>query len=195
MISIFVALDRSGSMNGSSWINAINTLNEYINGLKAEKVEGKVSITAFDSFDHKTRLVPLAHNQSIAYFENIHHTVISPAGLTPLYDAAAHVMDQALEENPEKAVVVILTDGAENCSTEYTQKSIKTKVELIQSKGWEVLFLGANFDVSEYARDAGMDSTKFCNFNLNDFNSRTTLQTKLSTNTVAYATTGRAIEL
>lgn len=190
MISVFVALDRSGSMSGSSWINAINTLNEYINGLKAEKVEGQVSIVAFD---HKTRLVPLAHKRSIAYFENIDHTVLIPAGLTPLYDASAYVMDQALEENPEKAVVVILTDGAENCSTEYTQN--KTKVELIQSKGWEVLFLGANFDVSEYAKGSGMDATKFYNFDLNDFNSRTVLRGKLSETTLAYAFNGAAIKL
>lgn len=74
-----------------------------------------------------------------------------------------------MDQNPEKAVVVI---GAENCSTEYTQKSIKTKVELIKSKGWEVLFLSTL-------------RVRAQSFDLNDF--------KVSMNTVA--TTGKAIEL
>ena len=41
MLSVFVALDRSGSMSGPAWSNAIDSLNEYIGGLQNEKIEGE----------------------------------------------------------------------------------------------------------------------------------------------------------
>ncbi len=47
-LSVYVALDRSGSMSGERWTHAIDSINEYINGLKKEKIEGTVSIVAFD---------------------------------------------------------------------------------------------------------------------------------------------------
>lgn len=195
MVSVFVALDRSGSMQGPSWTNAIDSLNEYVKGLQSEKIEGDITIIAFDAADSKTRLVPLAENKSIAYFDSLKPDVISPAGMTPLYDAAANVMDRALERNAERTVVVILTDGHENASREYTQAKIKSKVEMLTAKKWEVLFLGANFDVARYTHSAGLDMTKMRNFDLNNDAQRWATTQTLATGTAAYATTGAAMNV
>jgi hypothetical protein len=195
MVSVFVALDRSGSMQGPSWTNAIDSLNEYVKGLQSEKIEGDITIIAFDAGDSKVRLVPLAENKSIAYFDSLKPDVISPAGMTPLYDAAANVMDRALERNAERTVVVILTDGHENASREYTQAKIKSKVKMLTAKKWEVLFLGANFDVAQYTHNAGLDMTKMRNFDLNDQVQRAAMYGNLATSTVAYATTGAAMNV
>lgn len=198
-LSVFVALDRSGSMQGESWTNAIESLNEYVKNLQKEKIEGDVTIIAFDSHSsvngNTVRLVPLAENQSIAYFEPLHHTVIAPAGMTPLFDAAANVMDRALERNSERTVVVILTDGHENSSKEYTQAKIKDKVKVLEDKKWEVIFLGANFDVASYTQASGLTTTKMRNFDLNNTMQRTAMYTDLSSSTVAYAKTGAAMNL
>lgn len=198
-LSVFVALDRSGSMSGEPWMNAIESLNEYVKNLQKEKIEGDVTIVAFDSNDSVTgrtvRLVPLAEKQSIAYFEPLKQDVIQPSGMTPLFDAAANVMDRALERNNERTVVVILTDGQENSSKEYTQAKIKDKVKTLEAKKWEVIFLGANFDVTTYTQGSGLASTKMRNFDINNQLQRAAMYTDLSTSTVAYAKTGAAMNM
>jgi uncharacterized protein YegL len=196
MLSVFVALDRSGSMSGPSWNNAIDSLNEYVGGLQNEKIEGDITIIAFDSASNmEVRLTPIVENKSIAYFDALKPDVLTPSGMTPLYDAAANVMDRALERNNDRTVVVILTDGAENASKEYTQAKIKSKVAQLQAKKWEVIFLGANFDVAEYTKSAGLDMTKMRTFDMNNAAQRTMMYQDLTASTTAYAMTGAAINL
>jgi uncharacterized protein YegL len=198
-LSVFVALDRSGSMQGEPWTNAIESLNEYVKNLQKEKIEGDITVVAFDSTStpsgDKTRLEAILENKSIAYFEPISANVLSPAGMTPLFDAAANVMDRAIERNSERTVVVILTDGHENASKEYTQAKIKDKVKLLEDKKWEVIFLGANFDVATYTQGSGLASTKMRNFDLNNTIQRTAMYTDLAKSTVAYATVGAAMNM
>lgn len=198
-LSVFVALDRSGSMSGERWTTAIESLNEYVKNLQKEKIEGEVSITAFDTYHGvggaTVRLEDIVKNQSIAYFEPLHPSVLQPGGGTPLYDAAGIVMDRALERNNDRTVVVILTDGEENQSKEYTQAKIKDKVKQLQDKNWEVIFLGANFDVAHYTASSGLSAGKFRNVDMSNQVMRTAMYTDLSTSTVAYAKTGAAIDL
>ena len=198
-LSVFVALDRSGSMAGERWTTAIESLNTYIKNLQNEKIEGEVSITAFDTFHGTsgavTRLEDIVKSQSIAYFEPLQADVIRPGGGTPLYDAAGIVMERALERNSDRTVVVILTDGEENQSKEYTQTKIKDKVKQLQDKKWEVIFLGANFDVATYTQNAGLSAGKFRNVDMTNLVARNAMQADLSTSTVAYAKSGAAIDL
>ena len=193
-LSVYVALDRSGSMAGERWTHAIDSINEYINGLKKEKIEGTVSIVAFD-YGQSMRLVDLVTDQSIAYFEPLSKECAQPSGMTPLFDAAANVMNRAMENNAERTVVVIMTDGEENSSKEYNQASIKAKVTDLTLRKWEVLFLGANFDVSQYTAGSGLASTKMRNVDFSNVYARTAMQADLTSSTVAYATAGQAINL
>jgi len=199
-LSVFVALDRSGSMGGEKWTNAIDSLNEYVKGLQKEEISGDITILAFDSDgmyggDVKVRLTPLAESADIAYFKRIEPDALFPAGGTPLYDAAGHIMNLALEKNSKRTVVVILTDGHENASKEYTQEKIKEKVKALEEKKWEVIFLGANFDVTTYTQASGLNSTKMRNFDLNNQMQRTAMYADLTASTAAYATTGAAMNL
>lgn len=194
-LSVYVALDRSGSMSGERWTHAIDSINEYINGLKKEKIEGTVNVTAFDTNGNSVRLEELVENQSIAYYEPLAHDVVSPSGMTPLFDAAANVMDRALENNADRTIVVIMTDGEENSSKEYNQGKIKGKVKTLQDKNWEVIFLGANFDVTQYTSGSGLASTKMRNVNMMDAQAVNLMYTDLSTNTIAYARTGAAMDM
>ena len=194
-LSVYVALDRSGSMGGERWTHAIDSINEYINGLKKEKIEGTVNVTAFDTNGNSVRLQDLTENQSIAYYEPLAHDVVSPSGMTPLFDAAANVMDRALENNADRTIVVIMTDGEENSSKEYNQAKIKDKVKLLEAKKWEVVFLGANFDVSQYTAGSGLAATKMRNVDFSNQFQRTAMQADLTKSTVAYAQAGQAINL
>jgi hypothetical protein len=115
--------------------------------------------------------------------------------MTPLFDAAANVMDRALENDADRTIVVIMTDGEENSSKEYNQIKIKDKVKLLEAKKWEVVFLGANFDVSRYTADSGLAMTKMRNVDLSNQKQRTAMQADLTSSTVAYAKVGQAINL
>lgn len=194
MVSVFMALDRSCSMSGERWSSSIEAINEYIKGLQNEKIEGTVSITAFDSLAGKQRLTNIT-KCSIPYFEPLKPSVLEPSGMTPLYDAVAHVMDLANQQKSERTIIVILTDGHENASVEYTREKIKTRVEQCQSKGWEVLFLGANFDVSTYTQEAGLNATKFRNVDVTNLQARTLLSSDLATATANYAKFGAEVIL
>lgn len=193
-LSVYVALDRSGSMSGERWTHAIDSINEYIEGLKKEKIEGTVSVVAFD-YGQSMRLIDLVTDQSIAYYEPLAHDCTTPSGMTPLFDAAANVMDRAIENNAERTVVVIMTDGEENQSKEYTQAKIKEKVKKLTDLKWEVLFLGANFDVTSYTAGSGLASTKMRNVDFSDQMQRTAMYTDLTKMSASYAKTGAAIDL
>lgn len=193
-LSVYVALDRSGSMSGERWTHAVDSINEYIAGLKKEKIEGTVNVVAFD-YGQSMRLIDLVVDQSIAYYEPLAHDCTQPSGMTPLFDAAANVMDRAIENNAERTIVVIMTDGEENSSKEYTQAKIKDKVKVLEGKKWEVIFLGANFDVSHYTAGSGLASSKMRNVDMSNLNQRVAMYSDLATSTVAYAKTGQAIDL
>lgn len=190
-MQVYFALDRSGSMRGTKWTNAIESINDYVSNLQKEQVEGEITLIAFGS----ARLIPVLENKSIAYFKPLSPTVLSPSGMTPLYDACANVMQRALDSNAERAIVVILTDGLENASREFTQESIKAKVTEVTNKGYEVLFLGANFDVATYTKGAGLEMTKMYNFDLTSQNATAFMSHTLSASSVAYARSGQAINL
>jgi hypothetical protein len=195
-LALYIALDRSGSMI-SRWDEAIETINEYVNGLKKEKIEGKVTLVAFDAnHENKVDLQVMVDNKSIAYFDPINSKGdIQPRGTTPLYDAAANVMNRALENGSKRTIVAIMTDGHENASKEYTQSSIRAKVDALTNRGCEVIFLGANFDVTSYTQSSGLATTKMRNFDLKDQNARQMMYTDLASSTVAYAKTGANINL
>lgn len=193
-LSVYIALDRSGSMGGERWTHAIDSINEYIGGLKKEKIEGTISIVAFD-YGQSMRLVDLVTDQSIAYYEPLPHDCTSPSGMTPLFDAAANVMDRALENNAERTVVVIMTDGEENSSKEYTQAKIKDKVKLLEKLKWEVIFLGANFDVSHYTHGSGLAMTKMRNVDMSNQNARVAMYSDLTASTASYAKSGQAMDM
>ena len=84
---------------------------------------------------------------------------VMPRGGTALYDAIARATTEtgnrlsAMPENerPGKVILLIITDGMENCSTDYRgeggRKRVKAMIEHQREKyAWEVVFLGANMD-------------------------------------------------
>jgi Mg-chelatase subunit ChlD len=74
-----------------------------------------------------------------------------PGGMTALNDAIGFVIDtvekrhSTLKTKPN-TMLVILTDGQENSSAEYTLEQIKNQIEKVKKDGWEVLYIGASVD-------------------------------------------------
>jgi len=145
---IAVILDRSGSM--VSVVDAtISGFNEFVHSQKLEPGQANLKLVQFDDqyeevFDKPLSEVPL-----------LDHETFVPSGWTALHDAIGRtikVLDNELTrmpeaERPAKVLMLILTDGEENRSTEFTREQIADMVKEQQEKSsWNFVFLGANQD-------------------------------------------------
>lgn len=141
-----IIADRSGSMT---------PIQKDMNGglqelLKTQsELPGKllIDITTFDGF--------VEHIAENASYEDISFPIIYPRGSTALLDAVGKTVNSLgerfskmeEEERPGKVIVVIVTDGAENSSREYSNRQVRELVERQQNEyNWEFVFLGANID-------------------------------------------------
>ena len=152
-------LDRSGSMAGLVE-DTIGGFNSMIEKQKNEEGECLVSVVLFDN-DSEV----LFDRVPVKDIPELTRRQYSPRGCTALMDAiggAIHhignVHKYAREEDvPEKTVFVITTDGMENASRMYGADRVRAMIRHEQDKyGWEFLFLGANIDAVETARQYGL---------------------------------------
>ena len=144
----YILLDRSGSMQ-SLWVEALSSVNAYAKELANKKdgptVDSHITLAVFDEqaglqFDVLRRKQPALH------WETVTDADASPRGMTPLLDSLIRIIALADADKPDKAVIVVMTDGQENASKEVTRDGVKAALERVKAKGWEVVFLGANFD-------------------------------------------------
>ena len=158
LIELVFILDRSGSMSGmeSDTIGGFNSLLE-----KQKKVDGEAIVTTV-LFDDRYELL---HDRiGIKVINKIGENEYFVRGSTALLDAIGRTItkiENALnhtseDERAEKVFVVIITDGYENASREFTYPMIKELIESKKGKNWEFIFLGANIDVAEESMRIGI---------------------------------------
>lgn len=142
----YILLDRSGSMAGL-WNEAIGSINAYVKGLPAK---AKVTADLFDTGTYgQSDTYVRVRDTTVNNWQNIGTTEYSPRGGTPLNDAAGRLLTEVLASKDKKAVVIIMTDGYENASKEFTLPQVKELIKKVEARGFEVIFLGANFDNAE----------------------------------------------
>ena len=156
-------LDRSGSMHGLEK-DTIGGFNSVLERNKA--LPGDANITTI-LFDH--RFTILHDRQPIRSVAPITERDYSPAGMTALLDAvgqAIRKIDNVMAHTAEdyragKVQFVIITDGLENASKEYSAQRVKQMIRDRQDKdGWDFLFLGANMDAIAVAEDMGIQADR-----------------------------------
>ena len=60
---------------------------------------------------------------------------------------------------------MIITDGEENASREYSAQEVKERIQRQKNRyGWEFLFLGANIDAVETAARFGIDPRRAADY-------------------------------
>ncbi len=160
LTEIVFIVDRSYSMEKIRK-DMIGGFNSFIKEQKQVPNECKVSFYQFD--DHVPTVEKVYEQVAIANVTNLTHETFVPRGNTPLYDAVATVirtvggrLDKTEEsQRPEKVLVVCITDGEENSSTEWDSAQVKQMIEHQQEKfGWEFCYLGSNQDA--WAVGAGL---------------------------------------
>jgi uncharacterized protein YegL len=113
-----------------------------------------------NKFGRSTR--PLCKGTPVENFIPLTKETYNPEGSTALYDAvgtAITSMDERMKDMKEKPRVlcVILTDGEENASTDYTGEAIRNLVKARTEEGnYTFLFLGSCKDPLTQARNIGI---------------------------------------
>ena len=180
-MNVYILLDRSGSMAGL-WDEALGSINSYVAKLKKKD---KVVVATFDNEYEVIR------DCKVEGWDDITNEDAQPRGMTALYDSCGKIMTKAEADGKKKTILVVMTDGHENCSREYNQSAIKAKVQQFEANGWEVVFLGANFDsVATVSGSVGVSFDK--TMNISASNLRSTMDS-FSLKSAAYASAGAPI--
>ena len=145
------------------WAEALSSVNAYANGLATldggPRVDADITLAAFDAQDG-LQFDVLRDNVDATRWHKVTDREVSPRGMTPLYDAIGRIVSLAEHDHPEKAVIVIMTDGEENSSTEMDKKAAKAALDRVRRKGWEVVFLGTEFANFNDAEGVGQSASR-----------------------------------
>lgn len=142
LVEIVLVVDRSGSMR-SIREDAEGGVNSLIDEQKKVPGEANVTLVQFDA-EIETVMDAVPIQEAKEYY-------LMPGGRTALFDAVGSTIQRVGErlaampeaERPEKVLFVIVTDGFENASREYTRDMVRSMIDL-QTKeyNWEFQFQG-----------------------------------------------------
>jgi len=160
-------LDKSGSMGGLEK-DTIGGYNSMLEKQKAVPGECLITTVLFDN-DYE-----LLHDRiDIRAVSPITEKEYAVGGSTALLDAIGRTihkignaqMNTADDYRAEKVMFVIITDGEENSSREYSAEKVKAQIQRQKEKyDWEFIFLGANIDAVETAGRFGIAPDRAQNY-------------------------------
>ncbi len=165
-------LDKSGSMAGLE-TDIIGGYNAMLK--KQRDVEGECRITTV-LFNNNYELL---HDRiDIRAVRPITEKEYSVGGTTALLDAMGRTIHKIINVQrntdeayrAEKVMFVIITDGYENSSREYSVENVRSLIQHQKDKyGWEFIFLGANIDAVETAQHFGISQNRAQNYHADSF--------------------------
>jgi len=167
---LIIVLDASGSMSRIQ-DDVKGSFNEFLK--KQREEPGK---TVFDLFQFNDEVKRLVVSADLAQFHEDMMSKYNCTGCTALNDAVCTAIDtvgrefaEMPEENrPEHVLCVIITDGEENASKEYTTEDVKDRIEHQKTKyNWQFEFLAANQDAFETGESFGLDEDDCMDFECN----------------------------
>lgn len=164
LTDITLVVDRSGSMR-SVQEDAEGGVNSFIEKQAQEPGEALLTLVQFDTeyeFVHKGLPIEQAPKYEL-----------EPRGMTALIDAVGRAINETgqrlakmnEQDRPGLVIFVIMTDGLENSSHEFTKVQVKQRIEEQQSKyNWHFTFLGADQDAFAEAGGLGIDAAGAAQF-------------------------------
>lgn len=155
MSEIIVLLDESGSM-GDLNKEPVNAVNLFINSQKnAVKEEGSVCNFSFYTFNTETKCINL--NTPIQEVKDF--VDYEPEGGTALFDCICRAIEE--KKDKENVVFVILTDGQDRDSKNFTQAETKQKINQQETeKNWKFVYLAANLQAFNESQSLGIGNSR-----------------------------------
>lgn len=160
-------LDRSGSME-RIWEDTMGGFNGFVEEQKKQPGEAVLTLVQFNhEVWEKYVCVPLKDVERMTF------KTYTPGGMTALLDALGATIVRtgerlkAMQESdrPAKVIFVIVTDGHENSSKEYTKQKVAEMVAHQQTiYSWNFVFLGANMNAFTEAGKVGVQDGNTYNF-------------------------------
>lgn len=162
-VHISVVLDRSGSM-ASIADDVVGGFNTFLGEQRKQEGGGRVTLVQFDGQDPFEVLIDGEDLDTVGDLDPARYI---PRGNTPLYDAVgrmiakvdAEILGRADAAKPiEDQIVVIVTDGYENSSREFSGKMLFDLIETRKGRAWAFVFLGADESTFEEGEAMGVSS-------------------------------------
>jgi uncharacterized protein YegL len=185
---ISVVLDRSGSME-SVRSDTIGGLNAFLADQREAGGEATITLVQFDNiYEVVYSAIPLTDAKPLD------NSTFVPRGSTALLDAIGRTVHatgrrfeaMAEDRRPEKVVFVILTDGLENASQEFTAQKVNDMISHQRDVyKWEFVFLGANQDAITTAANLGIGAANALTYAANSAGVKHAFRS-LSKNLVGY---------
>jgi Mg-chelatase subunit ChlD len=158
LVEIVMVVDRSGSMMDCC-ADAEGGINAFITEQKA--VEGDANFTLVQ-FDTEYEFVHVG-----TPIKKVPQYVLRPRGYTALLDAVGRAISETGErlakmdesERPATVIVVIVTDGEENSSKEFTLEKVREMItHQRENYSWHFNFLGADDTAFAQASQMGISA-------------------------------------
>lgn len=166
LTDITLVVDRSGSMEQVRE-DAEGGVNSFIAQQAKEPGEALLTLVQFDTeYDFIHKGTPISQ---VPKYELV------PRGRTALLDAVGRAINETGErlakmdeqDRPGLVVFVVMTDGLENSSQEFSKTNVKEMIERQQEKyNWHFTFLGANQDAFAEAGSMGIHAAGAANYAL-----------------------------
>jgi hypothetical protein len=164
LTEVVFLIDRSGSM--------VSIADDMIGGMKTfvedQKKLPDPCVVSVYQFDQEYQMVfeerPLPE---------VPELVLEPRGSTALLDAMGRTINavgirlnaKLEQQRPGKLVFVVVTDGFENASHEFTKLQVKDMVEKQKTDyNWQFAFMGANIDSFAEAGGIGIGGSTTMNY-------------------------------
>ena len=164
---LIIVLDASGSMS-SIQDDIKGSFNEFLK--KQREESGKTVFDLFQFNDEVRRPVKSAdlaqfHDDLMARYECSGCTALNDAVCIAIDTVGHEFADMPESERPEHVLCVIITDGMENASREYTSKDVKKRIEHQKTAyNWQFQFLAADQDAFATGESLGIDHDGCMNF-------------------------------
>ena len=157
-INLVMCIDESGSM--------YETRDDVVGGFKKiideqkDNKDGKVTVSLF-TFNSTVKEIYLGKD-----INEIGEFKYEPQMMTAMNDGIGTAIDKVGkwlydkdsngEEMPSKTIFVLMTDGLENASKEYTNTDIQEKIkEQTEKYSWEFIYQGCDITSTKTADDLG----------------------------------------
>jgi hypothetical protein len=155
-----IVLDESGSM-ATVRTATISGVNEWLGDqrLNSETLMDVCLVRFNSQVRGNLTVVP------VATLADLTHETYQPHGWTALLDAVGTAIRQLETYDADAYIVLIVTDGVENHSREFTAAQIRELVTQKEATGtWAFTFLGANIDAWAVAQNLGMQRGNVAQF-------------------------------
>ena len=154
-LDLVFLIDRSGSMFGSEQ-DTIGGFNSFIETERKKEFNTNVTTILFDD-----KYEVLYERKPINDVERLTREQDFVRGTTALLDAIGKTITSLDRKVNNKVLFVIMTDGLENASVEFSRDQIKN---MISNHDWEFVYIGADIDSYAESGRIGIAKSRTANY-------------------------------